>query len=83
VDRCHARFAAARSAAAADGSLWYTGQMANVLGRARSKRPAVSRIPLKTPHCGPHGLVEDKDGNIWYTENTAALIGKLDPKTAQ
>ena len=67
--------------AARDGSLWYTGQMANVLGRLDPKTGQFKEYPLKTPHSGPHGLVEDKDGNIWYTGNTGALIGKLDPKT--
>jgi len=64
-----------------DGSLWYTGQMANVLGRIDPKTGEVKEYPLKTPHSGPHGLAEDKDGNIWYTGNTGALVGKLDPKT--
>src|ERR1700674_2416251 len=64
-----------------DGFLWYTGQMANVLGRIDPKTGAVKEFPLKTPHSGPHGLVEDNDGNTWYTGNTGALIGKLDPKT--
>jgi virginiamycin B lyase len=64
-----------------DGALWYTGQMANVLGRIDPKTGKVKEYPLKTPHSGPHGLVEDKDGNIWYTGNTGALIGKIDPKT--
>src|SRR3989454_3983611 len=67
--------------AARDGSLWYTGQMANVLGRVDPKTGNVKEFPLKTAHSGPHGLVEDSDGNIWYTGNTGALIGKLDPKT--
>jgi len=67
--------------AAHDGSLWYTGQMANVLGRVDPKTGKVKEYPLKTPHSGPHGLMEDKDGNIWYTGNTGALIGKLDPGT--
>jgi len=67
--------------AASDGSLWYTGQMANVLGRVDSRAGKVKEYRLKTAHSGPHGLVEDKDGNIWYTGNTGALIGKLDPKT--
>ncbi len=66
-----------------DGYYWYTGQMANVLGRVDPKTGAVNEFPLKTPHGGPHGLVEDKQGNIWYTANTAGLIGKLDPKTGQ
>ena len=67
--------------AATDGSLWYTGQMTNVLGRLDPKTGRFKEYPLKTPHSGPHGLVEDRDGNIWYTGNHAGLIGKLDPKT--
>ncbi|MFL5247560.1 MAG: hypothetical protein ACJ79V_07010 [Myxococcales bacterium] len=69
--------------AARDGSLWYTGQMTNKLGRVDPKTGAVKEYPLKTAHSGPHGLVEDKGGNIWYTGNTGALIGKLDPKTGE
>jgi virginiamycin B lyase len=69
--------------AASDGSLWYTGQMANVLGRVDPKTGKVKEYPLKTAHSGPHGLVEDNGGNIWYTGNTGAHIGKLDPKTAE
>ena len=64
-----------------DGALWYTGQMANVLGRVNPASGAVKEFPLKTAHSGPHGLMEDRDGNIWYTGNTGALIGRLDPKT--
>jgi virginiamycin B lyase len=69
--------------AANDGSLWYTGQLANVLGRVDPKTGEIREFQLKTPHAGPHGLQEDKDGNIWYTGNTGSLIGKLDPKTGQ
>jgi virginiamycin B lyase len=69
--------------AASDGSLWYTGQMANVLGRVDPKSGKVKEYPLKTPHSGPHGLVEDKDGNVWYTGNTGAHVGKLNPKTGE
>jgi virginiamycin B lyase len=64
-----------------DGAYWYTGQMANVLGRVNPKTGEVKEFPLKTAHSGPHGLMEDHEGNIWYTGNTAALIGKLNPKT--
>ena len=69
--------------AARDGSLWYTGQMTNTLGRVDPKTGNVKEYPLKTPHSGPHGLVEDKGGNIWYTGNTGALVGKLNPKTGE
>lgn len=66
---------------APDGSLWYTGQNANNLGRLDPKTGQITEFPLKTPKSGPHGLVADKAGNIWYTGNSAAYIGKLDPKT--
>src|SRR5881396_2530327 len=69
--------------AARDGSLWYTGQMANVLGRVDPKTGKVKEYPLKTAHSGPHGLKEDRQGNIWYTGNTGALVGKLNPKTGE
>ena len=69
--------------AAHDGSLWYTGQMANVLGRVDPKTGKVKEYKLKTAHSGPHGLKEDAQGNIWYTGNTGALIGKLNPKTGE
>jgi virginiamycin B lyase len=67
--------------AAHDGAIWYTGQMANVLGRLDPKTGQFKEYPGKTAHASPHGLVEDKAGNIWYTANTGALVGKLDPKT--
>jgi virginiamycin B lyase len=41
--------------AARDGSLWYSGQMANVLGRVDPKTGKVKEYPLKTAHSGPHG----------------------------
>lgn len=69
--------------AARDGALWYTGQMANVLGRVDPMTGKVREYKLKTAHSGPHGLKEDADGNIWYTGNTASLVGKLNPKTGE
>jgi virginiamycin B lyase len=66
---------------APDGSVWYSGQMANVLGRFDPQTNQFKEYPLKTPSSGPHGLVPDKDGNIWFTANFKAYIGKLDPKT--
>jgi virginiamycin B lyase len=70
-------------ALAPDGSLWYTGQGANKLGRLDPKTGEFKEYPLKTPRSGPHGLVADKDGNIWFTAISAGYIGKLDPKTGE
>jgi len=63
-----------------DGSLWYSGQMANVLGRLD---PATGQFrEYKLPEgSGPHGLVFDRAGQVWYTANFAGYIGKLDSAT--
>lgn len=66
---------------APDGSIWYTGQRANVVGRFDPSTQQFKEYTLPTPNSGPHGLQPDKDGNIWYTGNSAALIGKIDAKT--
>src|SRR5262245_25508242 len=70
-------------AVAPDGSVWYTGQRANVIGRFDPATEQFKEYPLPTPNSGPHGLQADKDGNIWYTGNAAALIGKIEPKTGK
>jgi virginiamycin B lyase len=64
-----------------DGAIWWSGQLANKLGRIDPKTGAIREYTLKSAHSGPHGLVEDKDGNIWFTGNVGGFIGKLDPKT--
>src|SRR3984885_10863018 len=68
---------------APDGSLWYTGQGANKLGRLDPKTGEFKEYPLKTRNSGPHGLVADKDGDIWFTAISGGYVGKLDPKTGE
>jgi virginiamycin B lyase len=67
---------------APDGSAWYTGQMANLLGRFDPKTQTFREFHLPD-ESGPHGLIADHDGNVWYTANFKAYIGKLDPKTGK
>jgi virginiamycin B lyase len=66
---------------APDGSLWWTGQYANVLGRVDPKSGAIREFPLKKPDSQPHGLVADAAGTIWFTAVAGHYIGKLDPST--
>ena len=66
-----------------DGSLWYTAQKANRLGRLDPATGQITEFKLPTPDSGPHGLAADREGNVWYTGNYAGLIGKLDVKTGQ
>jgi virginiamycin B lyase len=67
--------------AAPDGSIWYTGQMANVLGRLDPNTGTFKEFHASVASSGPHGLTMDRDGNVWFTANYQGYIGKLDPRT--
>src|ERR1700687_522238 len=68
-------------AMAPDGSLWFTEQLQNKLGRLDPASGAFKEYVLKIEDSGPHGLVADSNGNIWFTGNGKGYIGKLDPKS--
>src|SRR6266850_2007377 len=68
-------------AVGADGTLWFTEQLQNKLGRVDPKTGAFQEYALKIEDSGPHGLVADSSGNIWFTGNAKGYIGKLDPRT--
>ena len=65
---------------APDGSIWWTGMWASLVGRLD---PATGEMDeYKLPIAArPHSIVPDEDGNIWYTGNSNVTIGKLDPDT--
>lgn len=69
--------------AAADGSLWWTGQMANKLGRLDPKTGQMKEFTPNVANSGPHGLVADKDGHVWFTANFQGYIGELDPRSGK
>jgi hypothetical protein len=66
-----------------DGSIWYTGQMANLLGRLDPRTGEFREYRLKTPDSGPHGLVADKDGNIGSRRVLKAISASLIPRQAR
>jgi virginiamycin B lyase len=70
------------SYAAADGSIWWTGQYADKLGRLDPRTGAMKEFAVPQGS-QPHGLGEDPQGNIWYTGIRKGVIGRLDPKTGQ
>ena len=49
--------------AAADGSIWWTGQYASKLGRVDPRTGAMKEFPLPE-RSQPHGLAEDRSGMI-------------------
>ncbi len=69
--------------AAPDGTIWYSGHMANLLGHIDPKTGTIKEYRTDTPMSGPHGLVMDKQGNIWFTANFKAYIGKFEPATGK
>jgi len=63
-----------------DGSIWWTGMWASLIGRLDPETGAMEEFRLP-PAARPHSIVPDSAGNIWYTGNSNATIGKLDPGT--
>ena len=68
--------------AAADGSVWWTGQWSSVLGRLDPETGVMKEHPLP-PDSGPHGLAEDAMGNVWFTGISQNYIGTLNPATGE
>jgi virginiamycin B lyase len=68
---------------APDGTAWYSGHMANILGHFDPKTQQFTEYHPKTANSGPHGIISDKDGNVWFTANFKGYIGKFNPKTGE
>ena len=67
-------------APAPDGTVWYTGQRAGVLGRLDPKFGTVERIPLGSGSA-PHGVIVGPDGAAWITDGGLNAIVRVDPVT--
>src|SRR6266850_1860264 len=65
--------------AAKDGSIWYTGQLANVLGRLDPKSGEIKEFRLKRPHTAPIGKLDPKTGAV--TEYKMPDPAAKDPHT--
>jgi virginiamycin B lyase len=65
---------------APDGSIWWAGMWANLIGRIDPATGQVTEYTLPA-NAKPHTVTPDPQGNIWYTGNSNATIGKLDPRT--
>lgn len=67
---------------APDGSIWWTGMWASLVGRLDPKTGEMEEYKLPVS-ARPHSIVPAADGSIWYTGNSNGTIGKLDPATGQ
>jgi virginiamycin B lyase len=69
-------------APAPDGTVWYTGQRAGVLGRLDPKTGQIERIPLGKGSA-PHGVIIGPDGAAWVTDGGQNAIVRVDPATRE
>jgi virginiamycin B lyase len=67
---------------APDGSIWWAGMWANLVGRINPETGEVWEYTLPEG-AKPHSVTPDQEGNIWYTGNSNGTIGKLDPRTGR
>jgi virginiamycin B lyase len=64
-------------AAAPDGSIWFTIDLAAAMGRVRDGH--LERFPLPSNNVEPSGLGVAPDGSAWYTDNSARAISRITP----
>jgi len=62
-------------AAGADGSIWFTIDHADVIGRLRNGR--IERLPTSGRNIEPIGLAVAADGSAWYTDLAARAIARI------
>ena len=67
---------------APDGSIWWVGQWADILGRLDPASGEMTEIALPSG-AKPHSVEVGPDGGIWYTGNKNATLGRLDPATGK
>jgi virginiamycin B lyase len=64
-------------AAAPDGTVWFTIDLADAIGRVRDGR--LERLPKPGRNVEPLGLGAAPDGGVWYTDAAAGLVARMAP----
>src|SRR4029079_539831 len=62
-------------AASADGSIWFTIDNADAIGRLRDGR--IERLPTSDRNNEPLGFAVAADGSAWYTDLAARAIARV------
>ena len=61
-----------------DGTIWWAGQWADILGRIDPATGTMTEYDLPAG-AKPHSVDVGPDGSVWYTGNKNATMGRLDP----
>jgi virginiamycin B lyase len=64
-------------AAATDGTVWFTIDQANAIGRVRGGR--IELLPTPGRNYEPLGLAVAADGSAWYTDIKAGAVMRISP----
>ncbi len=67
-------------AVAPDGTVWFTIELADAIGRLRDGR--IERLPKGKQNVEPMGLAVDAEGNAWFTDSPARAISRISPAGA-
>jgi virginiamycin B lyase len=67
---------------APDGSIWWTGQWADVVTRLDPAGGEMTEFPLP-PGARAHTVTADAEGRIWYTGNGNGTVGVIEPATGE
>jgi virginiamycin B lyase len=69
-------------AEAPDGTIWWAGEFANLIGSLNPATGEMKEYPLPRG-ASPHAVDIDGKGNVWYAGTKNGTIGALDPKTGK
>ncbi len=76
----HAGSSGLRTKSLAHGSVWYTAQGPDALGRLDPNTGETIHIPLGAGSA-PHGVIVGPDGAAWFTDGGLNAIVRVDPET--
>jgi virginiamycin B lyase len=67
-----------------NGTLWFTAQNSNMLGRLDPKTGAFKLAVVPTEHAAPYGMVFDSKGQLWFSEWQAPKLATVvNPETME
>jgi hypothetical protein len=61
-----------------DGNLWFTTELANVIGMISPSTHAITEFATSK---GATGITAGPDGNLWFTEGSPGKIAEINPTT--